>query len=80
VIYLSVHIYFFSQYTCKTLGKKLLVFLNPALPQTQKKSLSDDDAAAAPGVQFNLNDQVFQIFDFLFLAKDPVTLLRSSQK
>jgi hypothetical protein len=42
--------------------------------------LSDDDAAAAPGVQFNLNDQVFQIFDFLFPAKDPVTLLRSSQK
>jgi hypothetical protein len=43
-------------------------------------TLSDDDAAAAPGVQFNLNDQVFQIFDFLFPAKDPVTLLRSSQK
>jgi hypothetical protein len=59
------------------------VFLNPAiffLSQTQKKILSDDDAAAAPGVQFNLNDQVFQIFDFLFPAKDPVTLLRSSQK
>jgi hypothetical protein len=83
VIYLSVHICFFSQYTCKTLGKKLLVFLNPAiffLPQTQKKILSDNDAAGAPGVQFNLNDQVFQIFAFLLLAKEPVTPLRSSQK
>lgn len=60
------------------------MFLNPAiffLPQTQKKILSDDDAAAAaPGVKFNLNDQVFQMFAFLLLAKDPVTLLRSSQK
>jgi hypothetical protein len=55
---------------------------NPAiffLPQTQKKILSDDDAAAAPGVQFNLNDQVFQIFAFLLLAKDPVTLIRSEK-
>jgi hypothetical protein len=49
--------------------------------ETTHDTLSDDDAAAAaPGVKFNLNDQVFQMFAFLLLAKDPVTLLRSSQK
>jgi hypothetical protein len=63
--------------------KKASRVFNPAiffLSQTQKKILRDDDAAAAPRVQFNLNDQVFQIFAFLLLAKDPVTLLRSSKK
>jgi hypothetical protein len=48
--------------------------------ETTHDTLRDDDAAAAPRVQFNLNDQVFQIFAFLLLAKDPVTLLRSSEK
>jgi hypothetical protein len=49
--------------------------------ETTHDTLSDDDDdAAAPGVQFNLNDQVFQIFALLLLAKEPVTLLRSSQK
>lgn len=48
--------------------------------ETTHDTLRDDDAAAAPRVQFNLNDQVFQIFAFLLLAKDPVTLLRSSKK
>jgi hypothetical protein len=47
---------------------------------TTHDTLSDNDAAGAPGVQFNLNDQVFQIFAFLLLAKEPVTLLRSSKK
>jgi hypothetical protein len=47
---------------------------------TTHDTLSDNDAAGAPGVQFNLNDQVFQIFAFLLLAKEPVTPLRSSQK
>jgi hypothetical protein len=48
--------------------------------ETTHDTLRDHDAAAAPRVQFNLNDQVFQIFAFLLLAKDPVTLLRSSKK
>jgi predicted patatin/cPLA2 family phospholipase len=38
--------------------------------ETTHDTLSDaDDAAAAPGVQFNLNDQVFQIFTLFASCK-----------